>query len=209
VDIDIAGWRLTGGVEFTFPAGTKILATDISLSRQIPARQALSDSGHSGHGAGHCPMAASACGGQSRRAGDGCHRVQRRGRLAGWPRWLGGYAGATRNETAAAEPANWTTSADTGGTPGRKNFALPGQAPTVTTPSQLNSAWKYFVGTPGAAGSNPRSMIPHGFLRRRLYTRAPPLSAVEVTDCLDTGRSMKRVGQRPRTWARAAVRQPW
>jgi hypothetical protein len=156
VDIDIGGWRLTAGVEYTFAEGTKMPGHGFLVVAANPGAPTLAGIGALGPWSGALSN-----------GGERVRLVNRDGREmdvidyndgGDWPAGADG-SGATlarRNcETAASEPANWTSSADTGGTPGRKNFAVAGQSATVTSLSQLNSSWKYFIGTPVAGWELP------------------------------------------------------
>jgi hypothetical protein len=156
VDIDISGWRLTGGVEYTFAEGTKIPGHGFIVVAANPSAASLAGVGAFGPWSGALSN-----------GGERVRLVNRDSRemdeidyndSGDWPAGADG-SGATLSrrdcETAASGPANWSASADTGGTPGRKNFAVAGQGATTTSPSQLDSTWKYFVGAPPAGWEQP------------------------------------------------------
>lgn len=157
VDIDIGGWRLTSGIEFTFPEGTKIPGHGFIVVAANPGAASLAGLGALGPWSGNLSN-----GGERVRLVNRDSRemdiVEYNDGGVDWPAGADG-SGATLArrdcETAASEPTNWTTSADTGGTPGRTNFATAGQAPTVTTPILLDSQWKHFVGAPPANWQQP------------------------------------------------------
>jgi hypothetical protein len=151
VDIDISGWRLTSGIEYTFGDNAKIPGHGYIVVAADPNAPSLGGVGALG------PWSGSLSNG-----GERVRLVNRDGRemdiveyndSGDWPAGADG-SGATLSrrdpENAASGPGNWLASADMGGTPGRANFSLPGQPPTVTSLAQLDSPWKYFIGTPGA-----------------------------------------------------------
>jgi hypothetical protein len=156
VDIDMSGWRLKDGVEFTFPSTAKIVGHGYLLVAANPSAASLSGLGALGPWSGAL-----------NNAGDKITLVNRDGREmdtvsyednGDWPSIADG-SGATlarrNSESADPAPASWTSSADVGGTPGRQNFATANQPPTVTTPSLLDSTWKSVVGTPPAGWEQP------------------------------------------------------
>jgi hypothetical protein len=156
VDIDLSGWRLTSGIEFAFADGTKIPGHGYLVVAANPSAPSLAGIGALGPWSGALSN-----------GGEKVRLVNRDGRemdvidyndSGGWPAGADG-SGATLarkdSESAASGPANWLASADTGGTPGRANFAVPGQAPTVTALAQLDSQWKYFIGSPGVGWEQP------------------------------------------------------
>ena len=151
VDIDLSGWRFSDGVAYTFPEGTKITGHGYLVIAATPGASALAGLGALGPWVGFLDN-----------AGEKLTLVNRDGREmdsltysdgGDWPSGADG-SGATlarrNSESADPNPASWVTSADAGGTPGRVNFAVTGQGPTVTTAADLSSTWKYFTGTPPA-----------------------------------------------------------
>ena len=177
VDIDMSGWRLVDAVEFTFPEGTKISGHGYLTVAANPGAATLAGVGALGPWTG-----------ELNNAGERITLVNRDGRemdvleykdSGDWPVGADG-SGATlarRNgESADPDARSWTTSAEIGGTPGRANFAVPGQAPTVTAVAQLDSAWKYFVGAPPAGWQQP-SFDDSGWASgpSLLYSGAPTL----------------------------------
>lgn len=151
VDIDLSGWRLADGVEFKFAEGTKIPGHGYLLVAANPGAASLAGLG--------------ALGPWSGALNNGGEKITLVNRIARemdtvtysdggeWPVGADG-SGATlarrNSESGDPNPASWATSADAGGTPGRVNFAVSGQAPAITTVSDLSATWKYFIGTPPA-----------------------------------------------------------
>ena len=142
VNIDMSGWRITGGVDFVFPEGTV-----------IPAGGFLVVSGAVGNpGTALGPWVGSL-------ANEG-ERVRLRNRNGGivdelayndagdWPPGADG-SGSTlakmRADTASADPASWRVSAQTGGTPGAENFPAPPLAPTIVLNELAPAGPGFFV----------------------------------------------------------------
>lgn len=151
VDVDLSGWRISNGVDYVFAEGTKISGHGYVVVAATPGAASLAGTGALGPWSG-----ALSNGGETvtllNRDGREMDRVEYDDE-GDWPAAADG-SGATlaRRNSESADPnvSSWTASADSGGTPGRANFAVAGQAPVVTTSSQLDSTWKYFVGTPPA-----------------------------------------------------------
>ncbi|HET6408171.1 MAG TPA: lamin tail domain-containing protein, partial [Chthoniobacteraceae bacterium] len=156
VDIDLSGWRLTSGVEFTIPVGTKIPGHGYLIIAADPGAQSLQGLNAIGGWSGNLSN-----------GGETVRLVNRDSRemdvldykdSGDWPAGSDGSGAslARRNSESAAEgPTNWASSADIRGTPGRTNFANTGQGPTVSVPTPLDASWKYFVGTPAAGWEQP------------------------------------------------------
>jgi hypothetical protein len=149
VDMDVSGWKLTGGVNFTIPAGTVIPRQGYLVLSADPAAM-LTEAGYGG--------ALGPWVGSLDNSGERVDLENNSGRLmnrveydedGAWPVGPDG-TGATlakSNEEAASDsPASWATSAQTGGTPGRINF--PPYAPTVrdTTVLAVDAGWRYHDG---------------------------------------------------------------
>lgn len=123
VDVDISGWSLDQGVNFTFPAETRIAGHGHIVIAAAPGSASLSGTGAMG------PFD----GGLSN-SGESIRLVNNSGRTmdrvsyeddGDWPAGADGF-GATLSkideDTAASEPSNWAISAEIGGTPGASNF---------------------------------------------------------------------------------------
>ena len=139
VSVDMSGWRIEAGINFTFPNGT-VLPGGAQL---VVAKTPASIPGSLG------PFTGALANG-----GDTVRLVDRNDRLmdelnygdgGDWP--VGpdgsGVSLAKRDAALASSSAtSWTMSAQTGGTPGAANFPPP-PAPITTHPIALESTWKY------------------------------------------------------------------
>ncbi len=140
VNVDISGWTITGGVDYTFPANTVIVGGAYILVKSATG------TGASG--------AIGSFTGALNNSGDTIKLRNLNGRVmdelsysdsGDWPLGADG-SGATlarRTGTAASGPAAWATSTQMGGTPGAKNFAEASDPPTVTTQIAMGATWKY------------------------------------------------------------------
>jgi hypothetical protein len=119
VDMDLSGWRLSGGVDFTFPEGTKITAGGYVIVAAMPAA---------------VPGAIGPWDGRLANNGEEIRLLSASGRIMDtldygvggrWPVGPDG-SGATlaRRRAGAADPGPdaWTASREIGGTPGTPNF---------------------------------------------------------------------------------------
>lgn len=142
VNVDVSGWRIEGGVDYTFPTGTVIPGGGYVVVAANPA--ALPG------GTAFGPFT-----GQLDNKGEELRLVNNSGRVmdlvsyedgGDWPVGPDG-SGATlvkiEDESADNGPSRWTTSPVLGGSPGGKNFPLPTDPPTVTPLVALTSTWKY------------------------------------------------------------------
>ncbi len=140
VDVDISGWTITGGVDYTFPANTVVTGGAYVLVKSATGTGATGAIG--------------SFTGALNNNGDTLKLRNLNGRImdeltyndsGDWPLGADG-SGATlarRVGTAASGPAAWATSTQIGGTPGAKNFAEPSDPPTVTTQIAMGATWKY------------------------------------------------------------------
>ncbi len=146
VDMDISGWSLAGGAQFTFAAGTvlgggKYLVVASSPASLIAATGATNVLG---------PFL-----GRLSNSGDTLELRNNNQRLmdsvsygvdGDWPVAADG-AGLSlakyHRNSASSSSANWRSSAQVGGTPGRENFPLVSITLSNTAPLALTSAWKY------------------------------------------------------------------
>jgi len=160
VDVDLGGWRLTGGIDYTFPAGTVIrgggyLVISVSPGTLIAASAATNVVGpFSGRLSNS---------GEELRLRDNINRIMDSvnfGVDGEWPAGAdgGGVSLAKRHPNLASGPAeNWTVSAQIGGTPGAMNFSsaqLLGPADMLVP---LAATWRYddFGTDPGTAWREP------------------------------------------------------
>jgi hypothetical protein len=143
VDVDLSGWRLANGVEYTFPPNTKIAGRGYRVIALNPAALVAAAPGLSG-----------VLGPFTGRLSNNGERLELRdnsGRLMDqlsydtddpWPVTPDG-AGPSLAKSApnlgSAEVANWVASSASGGSPGALNF--PGGMPT-TSPVRINEIGK-------------------------------------------------------------------
>jgi hypothetical protein len=156
VDIDLSGWKLSNAVTYTFAEGAKIPGHGFVIIAATPGAASLNGLNALGPWTGAL-----------NNAGETIELLNHDARMmdsvtysdgGDWPCGPdgSGVTLARRNgEIADPNPSGWAASSDTGGTPGRTNFAVVGQAATVTTASDLGSTWKYFTGTPAAGWQQP------------------------------------------------------
>ncbi|MFN0127916.1 MAG: lamin tail domain-containing protein, partial [Verrucomicrobiales bacterium] len=143
VNVDISGWRIEGGIDFTFPTGTVIPGRGTVLVAQNPA--AIPGIIAFGPWTGKLDN-----GGEEIRLVNFNNRVMDRVNYSDDGDWPVGADGpgatlARRSETTAhSGPAAWTTSNELGGTPGSQNFRSTDSVATAGTPVPIDSAaWKY------------------------------------------------------------------
>ena len=148
VDVDISNWRISGGVEFTFPGSTGIgprVNTIIPGKGYIVVARSPAMSGVPG-AMGPWTGALNNTG-ETLRLRDNNDRIMDEltyGDKGDWPIPPDG-SGATlakRRSDGGPDAASWTFSAVTGGTPGGINFTPP-PAPTSSRVISLNTPWKY------------------------------------------------------------------
>ena len=139
VDVNIAGWRIDGGVDYTFPAGTIMPGLGYLIIAATP---------------GQIPGALGPWSGQLDNGGETLRIVNRNGRVMDelsyddegeWPVAPdgGGVTLARRSGSAAGGAEQWSASLDVGGTPGGVNFSKPGSANTRTKIIPIGTTWKY------------------------------------------------------------------
>lgn len=145
VDVDISGWSIAGGIQYTFPSNTVVkggghLVVALSPPALISASGATNVVG---------PFA-----GRLGNGGDLLQLFNNSGRIMDevdygvedeWPAGAdgAGVSLAKRDADAASGPAeNWTTSEQSGGTPGARNFLAGGVIPE-TRLIAIDNSWKY------------------------------------------------------------------
>jgi len=146
VDVDLGGWRLTGGIDYTFASGTVIrgrgyLTVAVSPGTLVAASGATNVLGpFTGRLSNN---------GEELRLRDNNNRIMNSvnfGVDGEWPDGAdgGGVSLAKRHPNLASEAAeNWTVSTQVGGTPGAVNFA-----PTILTGARTNvvelaASWRF------------------------------------------------------------------
>ncbi|HZJ14171.1 MAG TPA: lamin tail domain-containing protein, partial [Chthoniobacteraceae bacterium] len=138
VDVNIGGWRIEGGVDYTFPAGTVMPGGGYIVIAESPAQI----SGALGPWTG-----------QLDNGGDTIRLVNFNGRImdeltygdsGDWPVAPDGSGTtlARRAASAAEGPEAWTNSNEIGGTPGGLNF-YDGAAAMRTVVVAIGATWKY------------------------------------------------------------------
>jgi hypothetical protein len=153
VNVDLSGWRLSGGLDYEFPANTVISGKGYLVVAKTPGMVA----GSIGPFVGTLNNA-----GDTIRLRNNSNRIMDEfdyGTKGDWPIAPDG-SGVTltkRDQNTASAPADsWTESAQVGGTPGARNFPLPA-AGGKTTAFTMLSSWKYDTsgGDLGTAWSAP------------------------------------------------------
>jgi len=143
VDVDMSRWEITGGVNYTFPAGTVIPGRGYLVVALDPAGVQAAYGAGSVLGPWTGRLSNS---GEELRLRDNSNRIMDEVIYGTDNKWPAGADGAgpslvKSNPNAASEDAaNWTTSWQHGGTPGAANFPDAG-APFVP-PSGLVSFWR-------------------------------------------------------------------
>ncbi|HSA00357.1 MAG TPA: lamin tail domain-containing protein, partial [Candidatus Paceibacterota bacterium] len=156
VAVDLTGWSITGGVNYSFPNGTTMAGGDYLVVSSTPFDQQplVGLTNIFGPFQGRLSNA-----GDSLELRNNNHRVMDKieyGVEGDWP--VGpdgsGVSLAKRNEDFATEPPwNWTSSAQIGGTPGRRNFPENTFVIVQTTPVDIDTPWRFLGegGDPGIA----------------------------------------------------------
>ncbi|MGI8604938.1 MAG: lamin tail domain-containing protein [Verrucomicrobiales bacterium] len=144
VRVDMSGWRIDGAVRFDFPEGTVIGGHGFLVVAAAPGAANLQGIGALGPWTGRLDN-----------GGEEIRLVNRDGRIMDsvsyddeddWPAGPdGGGVTLTKRDQNSAEsrPANWVSSVEQNGTPGRLNFPTAGMPPTITAHVTLESAWRY------------------------------------------------------------------
>ncbi len=134
VDVHIGGWKIDGGVDFTFPAGTVVAGGGYVVIGALPGAVG--------------PFA-----GQLSNTGETLRLRNLNGRIMdevtyddknGWPTGADGSGASLsrRTASAASRPEAWAASTALGGTPGAQNF-FEGAAPVRTVTIPIGATWKY------------------------------------------------------------------
>jgi hypothetical protein len=130
VDVDVSGWRLTGGIDFKFPDGTVIGGGEYLLVSSAEFTGSLDNGGEMIHLRDN-----------SDRTMDS---IDFRDDLP-WPTGADG-SGASLAKVSPLRPtadlANWRASAEIGGTPGGANFPLPGETESAVL-LDWGADWRY------------------------------------------------------------------
>ncbi|MCA9214599.1 MAG: lamin tail domain-containing protein, partial [Planctomycetales bacterium] len=144
VDVDISGWKLTNGVEYEFPAATRIRGRSYLVVAADP--ELLAEQSGIGNALGPFDGRLSN-GGESLDLRNNSDRLMDRldyGDNHPWPVTPDG-SGATlakaKPMSGSAHPENWTVSTHIGGTPGRANFAAFDPTIVQTPIIQFGAPW--------------------------------------------------------------------
>lgn len=149
VNVDMSGWRISGGADFAFPNGTVIPGGGRIVVAKTPGLYA----GSMGPFVGALSNS-----GDTLRLRDNNDRAMDEltyGDKGEWPIAPDG-GGVTLSKSSAAlnsaRPQSWTASAQVGGTPGTDNFPPP-PPPVSSRPVARDTTWKY-TQTPPAGNWN-------------------------------------------------------
>jgi hypothetical protein len=139
VSVDLSDWRITGGIDYVFPDKTVLAGGATLVVAKTP---------------GNLPGSVGPFTGVLDNGGETLQLRDRNGRLMDeitygdngpWPVAADG-SGATLAKravhTASFDPASWTFSRQSGGTPGAENFPPP-SPPTITHVIAFDSAWRF------------------------------------------------------------------
>ncbi len=139
VDVDIGGWSISGGIDYTFPGGTTMPGGGYLVLAAVPSK---------------LPGSVGPWTGSLNNGGETIRIVNRNGRVmdevtysdgGDWP--LGpdgsGVTLARRFTSAASGPEQWSASRDVGGTPGLSNFQAAGSTNIRTRVVPVGATWKY------------------------------------------------------------------
>ncbi len=143
VDVDMSGWEITGGVNYTFPAGTIIPGRGYVVVGVDPAGVQATYGVTSVLGPWTGRLSNS---GEELRLRDNNGREMDEVDYGTGGKWPTGPDGAGPSLTkkipnaSSGDAANWTTSWQTGGTPGAANF--PEANPPFVPPAGLVSFWR-------------------------------------------------------------------
>ncbi|OQB94070.1 MAG: CotH protein [Verrucomicrobia bacterium ADurb.Bin118] len=146
VNVDLSRWSLSGGIDFAFPEGTVIPGQGYLVIASSPADLMAVTGLTNVLGPFQGRLANN---GERLELRNNNQRLMARvtyGVEGDWPVAPdgSGVSLAKRTENAASEPAaNWTMSAEVGGTPGRRNFHPALYETTQTTPLLLDATWAY------------------------------------------------------------------
>ena len=142
INVDLSDWRIRGGVDFDFPAGTVIPAGGYLMVSGDPT--GLGIGGALGPWSGSLSN-----GGERLRLRNNLGRLMDEidyGDRGVWPIGPDG-SGATLakvdEDSASSDPANWRASAEVGGSPGVQNFATEIAVSPEIVLVPINATWRY------------------------------------------------------------------
>jgi hypothetical protein len=180
VDVDISGWKIDGGIDFTFPAGTIVPGGGHIVVAAVPGQIAGAFGPFSG---------ALANSGETIRLKNLNGRIMDEVTYSDGGDWPVGADGtgatlARRAASGADGAGNWSASAQSGGTPGGLNFPKYG-VDTVTNVVQSGASWKYtdVVGAPPSDWASP-AFNDSGWTQGNAGFGTPSSVALTVTSSL-------------------------
>ena len=146
VNVDLSGWTLTGGINYTFTEGTVINGHGFLVVAATPSGVP----GSIGPWTGALSNA-----GETIRLRNRDRRVMSEVEYSDNGDWPVGPDGtgttlARRRPGAQTGPAAWTTSTEPGGTPGAANFSYAGSPPKTTTAAPIGATGRKYL-TPGSS----------------------------------------------------------
>jgi hypothetical protein len=144
VDVDISGWSLSNGVEFTFPAGTRIAGRGYMVVAVNPGALTAATPGLTG--------VLGPFTGRLSNSGEKLELMDNSGRTMdelsygtddAWPVSADGTGTSLAKRApnlGSARPDAWTQSAQVGGTPGAANFPAGGATPPTISLNEVGAA---------------------------------------------------------------------
>jgi hypothetical protein len=146
VDVDLSGWSIQGGIQYTFPPGAVIQGGSYLVVALSPATLAAATGLTNVLGPFTGRLAND---GELLELRDNCQRLMDSVSYEDGDEWPtaadgGGPSLAKRQpNSASARPENWTWSAQVGGTPGAENFPPGAASGPATTLLSLTGQWRY------------------------------------------------------------------
>lgn len=146
VDMELSGWRLAGGIEFSFPEGTIVpgggyLVVALSPTELVAATGLTNVLGpFTGRLSNNGEKL------ELRNNNDRLMDALDYGVEGDWPvapDGAGPSLAKCDEDTASADPANWRASWQPGGTPGQRNFPDAGISVTSTNLAPFDAVWRY------------------------------------------------------------------
>ncbi len=146
IDVDISGWSIAGGIQYTFPSNTIVCGGAFLVASLSPATLM----GMTGLTNVVGPFA-----GRLSNQGEKLQLVDNSGRVVDevsyaadgdWPVAPDGSGVSLAKidpDTASSRPANWTWSEQAGGTPGADNFPYLYNMPASDELMLVDAAWRY------------------------------------------------------------------
>ena len=192
VNVDLSGWRISGGIDFTFPSGTVIPGKGHLVIARNPAIASLPNALGPWSGA-------LSNRGETLRLRDNNDRIMDELSYADSGSWpvapdgSGATLAKTSGDSGSRDASSWTSSRNAGGSPGTVNFPPP-TGPVTSSPAAYDSSWRFWnSSTPPAASwflpafndaSWPEGRAAFTFGSTSLYMDGPRISAGGVWSTL-------------------------